>query len=135
MLFKLQEYKLIAFKKESPKQRMSVRTFRSSSFIFQKQRPQFEPSNVFCQVVSVNEKQVICSITISNARNSKKVVQILGACFTGVPVANLSKKLSKLEPTKLSSLTTNDHVCLDDGRKVSASSVPDSNRTYNTTSA
>ena len=86
-------------------------------FCFQKQTQHFEPLNVFCQVVSANEKEVICSITASNVRNQKKIVQILGARFTGVPVATLTKNLSKLEPTKLSNFTLNHHVCVEDGGK------------------
>ena len=82
---------------------------------FEKQKQHFEPLNVFCRVVSTNEKQVICDITASNARHQKVVVQVFGARFTGVPVATLTKSLSKLGSTKVSSLTSSLPVCVDSG--------------------
>ena len=74
----------------------------------QKQKHQFETLSAVCHVVSANEKHIMCNITASHARTQKTVVQILDAQFTGVPVATLTKTLSKLGSTKLSN-SINDH--------------------------
>ena len=76
---------------------------RKFCLCLQKEKQQFAQLNVICYVVSANEKHIMCNITASNARMQKTVVHIFGARFTGVPVAVLTKTLSKLESTKPSS--------------------------------
>ena len=91
---------------------------------FQKQKQQHGPWRVACRAVSADEKHIIYDITASHAQSQKTVAQIFGARFTGVPIAALTKTLSKLGSTKLSKPVSNQIAGIEGGDKEAPNVYP-----------